>query len=85
MSRFRAGRPGSAHPVGGVLDPADPRADGGDPADRRGCGDTGGGAGARLGTAGAGGRAEGSVEQTVEALSRDVAGLHRQLTERQAS
>jgi hypothetical protein len=28
---------------------------------------------------------EGSVEQTVEALSRDVARLRRQLTERQAS
>jgi len=28
---------------------------------------------------------EGSVEQTVEALSRDVAWLRRQLTERQAS
>jgi hypothetical protein len=28
---------------------------------------------------------EGSVEQTVEALSRDVAQLRRQLTERQAS
>ena len=48
-------------------------------------GQPGGRAGARLGAAGLAAEREGSVEQTVEALSRDVAWLRRQLNERQAS